>query len=154
VIVGHGLVERQVLGPVSASGGPEQGRVTLRRYRCRACRAVLLVGPRGLVVRRWYSGGAIALALAAYGRGETGGAARARTSPSRVMGASATERWVTLVRWIESARRGELFRVTGLEKLGRRCIAQQVALALAGRAGHVIGADLAESAFAGASIAA
>ena len=77
-----------------------------------------------------------------------------RTSPSREVGASATERWVTLVRWIEAARRGELFGVAGLGDLGRRRIAQQVALALAGRAGHTTGADLAESAFAGASIAA
>jgi hypothetical protein len=154
VIVGHGLLERQVLGPVTASGRPEQGMVTLRRYRCRACKAVLLVGPRGLVARRWYSGGAMALALAAYGRGETGVAARLRTSPSREVGPSAKDRWVTLVRWIEAARGGELFGVAGLGDLGRRRIAEQVALALAGRAGHTIGADLTESAFAGASIAA
>jgi len=154
VIVGHGLVERQVLGPSIASGRPEQGMVTLRRYRCRACKAVLLVGPRGLVVRRWYSGGAIALALAAYGRGETSVAARVRTSPSHEVGASATERWVTLVRWIEAARRGELFGVTGLSELERRGVAQQVAFVLAGRGGHKIGADRAESTFAGASIAA
>ncbi len=154
MLVGHGLVERQVLGPLTASGQPEQGTVTLRRYRCRTCKAVLLVGPRGLVVRRWYSGGAIVLALAAYGRGETSVAARVRTSPSRAVGASATERWVTLVRWIEAARRGELFGVTGLGALTRRRVAQQVVFALAGRGGHEIGADLAESAFAGASIAA
>ncbi len=154
VIVGHGLVERQVLGPRTSSGHPEQSLVTLRRYRCRACRAVLVVGPRGLVVRRWYSGGAIAVALAAYGRGETGVAVRGRTSPSRVVGASARERWVTLVRWIEAARRGELFGVAGLGGLDRRRVAEQVALVLAARAGHVFGADREQSAFAGAAIAA
>ena len=154
VIVGHGVIERQVLGPRTSSGRPEQSLVTLRRYRCRACRAVLVVGPRGLVVRRWYSGGAIALALAAYGRGETGVAVRVRTSPSRVVGASARERWVTLVRWIEAAGCGELFGVAGLGGLDRRRVAEQVALALAARAGHVFGADLEESAFAGAAIAA
>jgi hypothetical protein len=52
IIVGHGLVERQVQGPATADGAPEQGVVTLRRYRCRRCDAVLIVGPRGLVVRR------------------------------------------------------------------------------------------------------
>ena len=49
---------------------------------------------------------AMAMTLAAYGRGETGGGMRRRTSPSRVVGASARERPVTLVRWIEAARHG------------------------------------------------
>ncbi len=53
VIVGHGLVSRQVLGPKAPHGAPEQGSVTLRRYGCRACRAILVVGPRGLLPRRW-----------------------------------------------------------------------------------------------------
>lgn len=154
VIVGHGLVSRQVLGPATARGAPEQGVVTLRRYRCRACRAVLMVGPRGLLPRRWYGGGAIALSLAAYGSGETSAAARRRTSPFAEMGASAAERWVTLERWIEAARRGELFGVGGLGELGRRRVAEQVALALAARGGRTLGADLVESAFEGAAIAA
>jgi hypothetical protein len=154
VIVGHGRVERQVRGPTSAGGVPEQGVITLRRYRCRACRAILVVGPRGLARRRWYSAGAIALALSTYARGETSVAARARTSPSRVVGASASERWVTLTRWVEAARRGELFGVGGLGSLERRRVAEHVVLALAARAGHRLGEDLAESAFAGAAIAA
>jgi len=53
VIVGHGLVSRQVLGPETARGTPVQAVVMLRRYRCRACKAVLIVGPRGLLARRW-----------------------------------------------------------------------------------------------------
>jgi hypothetical protein len=154
VIVGHGLVERQVLGPATAAGPPEQGMVTLRRYRCRACKAILMVGPRGLVVRRWYGAGAIALAFAVVARGGTSRAARASISPSPAVGASAAERWATLERWIRAARRGELFGVAGLEGLERRRVAEQVLLALAARGGRDLGADLAESAFAGASIAA
>jgi hypothetical protein len=154
VIVGHGLVERQVLGPVTPSGAPEHGVVTLRRYRCRACKAILMVGPRGLVVRRWYGAGAIALAFAVVARGGTSRAARAGTSPSCTVGASAAERWATLERWIEAARRGALFGVAGLEGLARRRVAEQVVLALAARGGHDLGAEIAESAFAGASIAA
>jgi hypothetical protein len=154
VIVGHGLVERQVLGPQTATGPAEKVLVALRRYRCRACRAILLVGPRGLVVRRWYGGGAIALAFAAYARGETGTAVRARTSPSQVVGVSAADRWATLVRWLEAARRGELFGVAGLGERGRRSVAEHVVLALAARAGWVLGGDLAKSAFEGAVIAA
>jgi hypothetical protein len=154
VIVGHGLLERQVRGPGAPGGPPEQGVLTLRRYRCRACGAVLVVGPRGLVARRWYGAGAIAQALWMYARGETSVAARARTSPSRRVGASAAERWATLTRWVEAARRAELFGVTGLGGLERRRVAESVVLALAARAGHRFGDDLAESAFVGAAIAA
>jgi hypothetical protein len=154
VIVGHGVVERQVRGPVSPGGPAEEVVVVMRRYRCRACRAILVVGPRGLVRRRWYGAGAIALALSTYARGETSAAARARTSPSHVVGASAAERWATLTRWIDAARRGDVFGVTGLGGLDRRRVAEHVALALAGRAGHQLGGDLGESAFTGASIAA
>jgi len=154
MIVGHGIVERQVRGPMSASGAAEDGIVRMRRYRCRACRAVLVVGPRGLVRRRWYGAGAIALALATYASGATTSAVRRRTSTARVVGPSAVDRWVTLPRWIEAARRRELFGVRGLEGADRRRVANLVVLALAARAGHRFGEDLAENAFAGASIAA
>jgi hypothetical protein len=154
VIVGHGLVERQVRGPASPSGAAEEVVVVVRRYRCRACGAILVVGPRGLARGRWYGAGAIALALSMYARGETSAAARARTSPSRVVGGSAAEHWATLRRWIEAARGGGLFGVTGLGGLERRRVAELVVLALAARAGHPLGGDLGESAFLGAAIAA
>jgi hypothetical protein len=154
VIVGHGVVERQFRGPTTATATPESTVIKVRRYRCRACKAVLVVGPRGLVRRRWYGAGAIALALEAYGRGETSISIRRRLSPSSTVGASACERWVTLVRWIEAARGGGLFAVAGLSEFPRRGVAGHVALALAGRAGRVLGDDLAEAAFAGAAIAA
>jgi hypothetical protein len=154
VVVGHGLVERQVLGPQTARGAAEVVVIMLRRYRCRACKAILVVGPRGLVPRRLYGAGALALAFAAYGHGATSVAVRAQTSPWPVVGDSAVERWPTLVRWIEAARRGELFGVTGLGDLDRRGVAKQVVLVLAGRGGHVLGEDLTRSAFEGAVIAA
>lgn len=154
MLVGHGLIERQVRGPGSPGAAPEQRVLTLRRYRCRACRAIVVVGPRGLVHRRWYGAGAIALALSSYARGETSAATRARTSPSRVVGASAVERWATLARWIEAARRAELFGIAGLSELNRQRVAENVVLALAARAGYQLGADLAERAFEGAAIAA
>jgi len=59
-----------------------------------------------------------------------------------------------LVRWVEAARRGELFAVTGLDGLDRRSVARQVVLVLAARGGHLLGGDLTESAFEGAVIAA
>jgi hypothetical protein len=154
VIVGHGVVGRQVLGPQRPGGAPESLVVMLRRYRCRECKAVLVVGPRGLLPRRSYGAGAVALAFAAYGHGATGREVRARTSPSRRVGGAAVERWLTLVRWLDAARRGELFSVTGLGEHDRRSVAKQVVLVLAARGGRLLGEDLTESAFEGAVIAA
>ena len=128
--------------------------VRLRRYRCRACQAVLVVGPRGLVVRRWYRGAAIALAFVAFARGETSARVRTLVSPSRFIGGSSRERWVTLLRWIEAARRAELFAIKGLEALDRRALANHVVLALAARAGWTLGADRTEFAVRGTAIAA
>jgi hypothetical protein len=154
VIVGHGVVERQLRGPIAAAGEAESIVLQVRRYRCRACKAILTVGPLGLARGRWYGAGAIALALEAYGRGETSVAIRRRVSPSSTVGVSACERWVTLVRWIDAARGGRLFAVTALGELPRRRVAEHVVLALAGRAGRALGGDLADAAFAGAVIAA
>jgi len=153
-IVGHGVVDRQLRGPLAATEGPQSIVLQLRRYRCRACKAVLVVGPRGRVRGRWYGAGAIALALEAYSRGETSAAIRRRVSPDAVVGGSARERWVTLTRWADAAGDGGLFGVAGLGELPRRKAAELVVLALAGRGGRVLGTDLAEAAFAGAAIAA
>jgi hypothetical protein len=152
--VGHGLVERQVRGPLEPGGNAESVVIKLRRYRCRACRAILVVGPRGIVHRRWYGAGGIALALEAYGRGERSAAIRGRISPSMTVGPSAHERWMTLVRWVDAACKGALFGVSQLEALGRRSVAEHVALALAARGGHHRGTDLSRAAFVGALIAA
>ena len=141
-------------GPLEPGGAPQQLDVVLRRYRCRGCKAVLMVGPRGLVPGRWYGAGAMASAVAAYARGATTATVRSATSPASLMGASSTERWITLVRWLDAAERGRLFAVRGLERMPRRLVAEQVTLVLAARGGHVHGGDLAHSAFAGASVAA
>jgi len=104
--------------------------------------------------RRWYGAGAIAIALEAYGRGETSRAIRRRISPSPTIGVAADERWMTLVRWTEASRTGRLFGVSDVGKLSRRGVAEHVALALAARGGHRHGMDLGETAFAGALISA
>ena len=153
MLVGHGMVTRQVLGPVTFGGAPEPLTLALRRYRCRGCRAVLVVGPRGVLPGRWYSGPAIAGALAAFASGATSATVRTGTSPSRAVGVAAAERWVTLERWVEAARGGRLFAVSGLGELSPRRVAEQVTLALAARGGHLPGGDLGASAFAGAAMA-
>lgn len=139
---------------MAAAGKAETAVIQVRRYRCRACKAILMVGPSGLVRGRWYGAGAIALAFEAYARGGSSASVRACVSPNTTVGASACERWVTLVRWVEAARAGPLFAVSDLGELGRRRVAEHVALVLAGRAGRALGEDLAEAAFVGAAIAA
>jgi hypothetical protein len=139
---------------MAAAGAAESLALEVRRYRCRACRAILIVGPLGLARGRWYGAGAIAVAFEAYARGETGASIRRRVSPSATVGGSARERWVTLVRWIDAAGGGRLFGIDALGDLPRRRVAELVVLALAGRAGRALGDDLAEAAFAGAAIAA
>jgi len=94
------------------------------------------------------------MALSVYARGGTSSEARRLVSPERVQGASAHERWATLTRWIEVARRGAMFAVGGLAAFPRRGVAEQVVLALAARGGRQLGDDLTASAFAGAAIAA
>ena len=154
VIVGHGLLAREVRGPMSVQGEPETTEVQMRRYRCRACKAVLVVGPRGVLRRRIYTASAIAVALEAYGRSVSSAAVRESTSPSKTIGVAARDRWVTLTRWIDAVRSGELFGVRGFGGLARRVAAAQVALALAARGGRAIGADITAAVFAGAAIAA
>jgi hypothetical protein len=154
VIVGHGLVARQVRGPSVPGGAPEQALVMLRRYRCRACEAVLVVGPRGLLRRRWYGAGAVGLALLGYGTGASSARVREWTSPSRAVGRSAVDQWVTLRRWVDAARSGVLFGVGGLTGHAARSVSRQVAQVLAARAGRELGGDLEEKVFIGAALAA
>jgi hypothetical protein len=84
--------------------------VAARRFLCRGCGAILLVVPRGMMPRRHYAASAIALALALLGLlGLSVSEIRQRISPWQIVDKAAAERWPTLRRWVEAARRGELF---------------------------------------------
>jgi hypothetical protein len=113
-----------------------------------------MVGPRGLVPRRTYGGPAIALALARYAAGWTTAAIRAATSPTRVLGTSAADRWITVERWAEAARQQGLLGVGPTKAQTHRLAAERVVHVLAGRAGWHLGDELAARAFEGAAIAA
>lgn len=65
-LVGHGTRERTVVGPLSASGEPQQVTLMVRRYVCRSCRAVITSAPRGLLRGMLYGAVAIALSLALW----------------------------------------------------------------------------------------
>jgi hypothetical protein len=110
VVVGHGVRERQVRGPLAPDRAPEVVVVRVRRYRCRRCGAVMTVLPRELLARRYYSASAIGLAFGLYGLGGCSQAeTRRRVSPWRILGAGAVARWAALRHWSRAVARRRLF---------------------------------------------
>jgi hypothetical protein len=151
---GHGLRTRQVRGPLTPDDPPTTIAIDVRRYRCRACTAIITVLPRGLVPRRHFSAGAIALALACYGlAGQSQRVVRQHTSPWAVLGDAARTGWATLGRWIAAIGRGALFpcvRAMPAEFTARQ-VAERAATTLAARAPAALAhRSLATQAFAGA----
>jgi hypothetical protein len=112
VLQGHGLRSRQIRGPEEPDSAPLVQIVWLRRYRCQHCRAVVTVGPLGLMPGWLFSAPAIAWALALYGLAKASASeVRRRVNPWRVVGATAAGSWASLKRWIRSVRRRKLFPV-------------------------------------------
>ena len=99
---GHGLRHRGLEGPRSAGAAPEATEIAVHRYRCRACKAVMVVLPRGVARGYRYSLSAIAWALWAYEQ-LPAAAVRARTSTAKYVGATGATRWTSLRRWTRCA---------------------------------------------------
>jgi hypothetical protein len=117
--------------------------------------AVVVVGPRGLVRRRLYSAGAIALALTLFGvLGIAPGEVRRRVSPLRIVGATAAASWASLRRWSRAVRARSLF--PGVRALPDdstlREVAARAATTLAACAPGPAGLALESAAFLGASM--
>lgn len=88
------------LGPEELGGRSVVGEITLRRYRCQRCSAVVMVCPRGVLPRLRYGAVAIALALALWSVEEVpASAVRSRVSPFGVVGHDARRGWRSLRRW-------------------------------------------------------
>lgn len=104
MIVGHGIRERTLEGPLAPGEAPRTIEILARRYRCRACGTVLVVLPSGVARGYRYSLASIAWALAlwAYER-LPAPSVRARTSTSKTVGASSVTRWASLRRWTRCA---------------------------------------------------
>lgn len=152
-LVGHGPRTRQLRGPIRPDGGGEIVEVVLRRYRCRGCRAIVAVGPRGLLRRRLFSAGAVGLSFALWALdGLSAGAVRNRVSPWRVVGAAAATTWSSLRRWARAVRDGQLWpdtvgaRTTAIPLREAAALAARRLAALASGGGR-----LAVQAFAGAA---
>lgn len=154
---GHGLRMRQTIGPVDPLGPPVTMDVLCRRYLCVACGAVVLVVPGAMLRGRRYSGPAIAQALALFGlEGLSPAKVRGRTSPDKIVGATASTGWVTLYRWSDAARDGQLFPGTRAcpTEFTRRQVAERAASTVGGRAPPPVEASLVVRAFIGATLAA
>lgn len=126
--------------------------VQVRRYRCRRCRAVCTVVPRGVVRRRHFSAGAIGCALFLYGHERLS----ARTVRDRIGGFGSQDAggWVTLRRWVAAVGQGRLFSVRSspVDFTGRQT-AERAAMTLASFAPPAARAtSLGEQVFMGAEI--
>jgi hypothetical protein len=155
VLHGHGLRARDQWGPPDAAAPPFAGEILGRRYACKACTAVILVVPGGVLRRRLYSAAAIALALAPWSiERDTPREVRARVSPWHRVGATAAERWASLRRWARATRARRLFaEVRALPDGAQlRAVAKRAATTLAAWAPSSVGhLPLATRAFLGAA---
>jgi hypothetical protein len=104
VIVGHGLRARTLEGPADTGAQPAAMEIHARRYRCRACEAILVVVPRGVARGFRYSLATIAWALGLWAYERVPAAdVRARTSMAKRVGAASATRWASLLRWTRCA---------------------------------------------------
>lgn len=153
-LVGHGLRERQLRGPRQAGARPELLVIRVRRYRCRHCRAVCTVVPRGVVRRRHFGAGAIGWALFLYGHERQ----PARAVRDRLGGYGSQEAadWITLRRWRAAVADGRLFSVRpSPADFTPRQVAERAAMTFASFAPIDAGsASLAAQVFVGAEIVA
>jgi len=102
-IHGHGLLLRQIRGVLSLQDQPGVVVVSVRRYACQRCRAVMTVVPAGMLARRQYSGPSIAVALYLWLlAGSSDRAVRARLWAWQVRGSN-DRGWAQLYRWARQA---------------------------------------------------
>jgi hypothetical protein len=135
---GHGRRDRQQRGLQERTGTPTIVVVVTRRYRCRGCGALIGVVPRGVVFRRHFSAGTIALAVFLFSLGRRSGEVRGRCNPWRIKGTSA-KGWPQLLRWISAVQEGALFpAIKPLLIIGelhdRKLAAARAAMALSAKA--------------------
>ena len=106
VIVGHGVRTRTLEGPAEPGAQPAAVDIHARRYRCRACNAILVVVPRGVARSFRYSLATIAWALGLWAYARLPAAAvRVRSSTAKRVGAASATRWASLLRWTRCAQK-------------------------------------------------
>lgn len=157
VLRGHGVRQRQVRGPLEATGEPKLVVLSVRRYRCVGCGGITTVFPQGLARRQYYSASAIGLSLLLFGlEHQRVRQIRERVSPWRLSFESQA-RWTTLNRWLNAVEAGRLFQEVRPAAPGcpARLRAQRAASTLLSFTPPMLaGASLDERVFAGAALAA
>lgn len=107
---GHGVREREILGPRAPGQAAEVLLIKLRRYLCLGCLAIITVAPRAVMRCRRFSAAAIGLALALWSAMRLSAAeVRQKVSPHPARGFDAVLGWASLRRWARAVRRGALF---------------------------------------------
>lgn len=102
---GHGLLERQVRGVLDVGADPGVFVLSVRRYACQLCRAVMTVVPAGMLARRLYSAGSIALALYVWLiASKSGREVRRQVCAWRIHGRNDAG-WAQLGRWARAPMR-------------------------------------------------
>lgn len=86
------------LGPEELGDRSVVGEVTVRRYQCQRCSAVIIVAPRGVLPRLRYGAVAIVLALGSWAQ-MSSARVRERVSPWPLVGDEARRSWRSLLRW-------------------------------------------------------
>jgi hypothetical protein len=133
---------------------PVEITIRVRRYVCRACGAVIVVVPQGVLAGRLFLAAAIGFALALFGaRKLPMSEVRRRVSPWRHVGASAFGSWLSLRRWVSAIRGRRLFASVRSSPSGftAREVAARAAQTLAALAPPALaGVEVEQRAFAGA----
>lgn len=105
-VVGHGLRSRHLEGPHEPGEAPTSTLVLSRRYRCRACGAVLVVVPRGVGRALRFTLDAIGYAIALWGYARATAEQTGRAvSAGKARGLSSPKQWSSLRRWASRAAR-------------------------------------------------
>jgi len=96
---GHGTRTRLQLGPPGLYGPPEETLLTVRRYQCRRCSAVLVVAPRDVLPFLRYRARAVVMALAYLADGQASPWIRQRVSAQKILGDEGRRCWRCPARW-------------------------------------------------------
>ena len=130
-VVGHGVRGRQLRGPTQVGEEPKELELQQRRFRCRACGAVMVVAPAQVLRGRLFSSVAIVWALCLYGVEQRAAAeVRHLVNPWRVVGATAARGWRSLTSWAAAVAAGGVLPVKRIVAGTPRQLARAVSWAL------------------------
>jgi len=150
-LIGHGVRLRQLWTLGTWNGEAEIVDITLRRYLCRGCGAVVTVSPTEMIHRHLFCASTLALALALWSiDGQSSSTVRKKVSPMKVVGPTAMRRWNSLRRWSRAGAQGQLWpRLHVHARWTHRKVAGRLAQNLASRGPP--GASVLARVFAGAA---